>query len=59
MNGLMYESIKIMGYDILEPSGEEFAGKILDVIDDVNQKLQKQYDAPHNMEQTPINENII
>ena len=47
------ECIEIMGYNILEESGQNFGLKIMEVINECNDKYEKQYDAPHNCEQVP------
>lgn len=47
------ECIEIMGYNILEESGQNFGLKIMGVINECNDKYEKQYDAPHNCEQVP------
>lgn len=56
INGF-YEAIELMGYDIMEKDGQEFALKILDIINNINEKLEKKYSAPHNVEQIPA-ENV-
>lgn len=56
INGL-YEALEIMGYNILNEDGKEFALKIINTINEVNDRLQKQYQAPHNVEQIPA-ENV-
>lgn len=52
VNGF-YESIKYLGKDLLEKDGQDLAIEILDKINDCNKKWQKQYGAPHNVEQVP------
>lgn len=52
INGF-YEAITEMGYDILSPEGQQFGLDIIDSINDINDKLSKQYKSPHNCEQIP------
>lgn len=52
VNGLN-ECIELLGENILEDSGQNLVIEILETINSTNQKLQKQYDAPHNCEQVP------
>jgi ribonucleoside-triphosphate reductase len=52
VNGLN-ECLEIMGYNILTEKGQAMVLKILEVINYENDKLQKQYKAPHNCEQIP------
>ena len=47
------ECIELLGENILEEEGQKLALRILDTINDVNAKMQKYYDAPHNCEQVP------
>lgn len=58
LNGIN-EAITIMGYDVLHNGGVEFGLKVLDVINKTNDRLQKQYKAPHNCEQTPSENSSI
>lgn len=58
LNGIN-EAITIMGYDVLHNGGVEFGLKMLDVINKTNDRLQKQYKAPHNCEQTPSENSSI
>jgi ribonucleoside-triphosphate reductase (formate) len=52
INGLN-ECLEIMGYNVLEESGQEFVLEILDAINSENSKFEKQYNSPHNVEQVP------
>lgn len=52
VNGF-YEAVTEMGYDIMSNEGQEFAIMILETLNTVNDRLQKQYEAPHNVEQVP------
>lgn len=52
VNGLN-ECCEILGYNILDESGQEFVVDLLDTINSENAKHQKQYKAPHNCEQIP------
>ncbi|MCE5220019.1 MAG: anaerobic ribonucleoside-triphosphate reductase [Clostridium sp.] len=52
VNGLN-ECVEIMGYDILNKQGQDFAVKIMDVINIINKRFEKNYNAPHNCEQVP------
>lgn len=47
------EAIEIMGYNLLEKDGQEFALKILNVINETNSKFEQQFGFPHNCEQIP------
>jgi ribonucleoside-triphosphate reductase len=47
------ECIELLGESILEEKGQELAVEILDTINKINAKFQKQYNAPHNCEQVP------
>lgn len=58
LNGIN-EAITIMGYDVLHNGGVDFGLKMLDVINTTNDRLQKQYKAPHNCEQTPSENSSI
>lgn len=52
MNGI-HELCEIMGYDVLTDEGLDFIKKILNFSNNINDQMQKEYRAPHNMEQTP------
>jgi ribonucleoside-triphosphate reductase len=47
------EAIDLLGYDILKQDGQQLVIDMLEVINKTNDKMQKQYEAPHNCEQTP------
>ena len=47
------ETIAEMGYDLTSQDGVDFGLKIINTINDENDKYQKQYQAPHNCEQVP------
>lgn len=47
------EAVELLGYNILEQDGQQFVIDMLTVINKTNDKMQKQYEAPHNCEQTP------
>jgi len=47
------EAIELLGYDILEQDGQQLVLDMLEIINKTNDKLQKQYNAPHNCEQVP------
>lgn len=51
----LYEALEILGFDFADnkKEGMEIATKILNTINDVNEKMTKHYKAPHNMEQVP------
>lgn len=51
------EAISYMGYDILNEDGVEFGLRIINMINNENDKLQKLFKAPHNCEQIPA-ENV-
>ena len=52
VNGF-YETIKLLGYDILTEEGQALALRILDKINDTNKVYQNKYKMPHNVEQVP------
>ena len=58
VNGLN-ECLDILGYDILTEEGKNFALKIINVINEENNKQQKKYKAPFNCEQTPSENSAI
>lgn len=47
------EAITEMGFDLLAQDGVDFGLRIINTINDENDKYQKQYSAPHNCEQVP------
>jgi len=47
------ESVEFLGYNILETDGQQLVLDMLEVINKTNDKMQKQYNAPHNCEMTP------
>lgn len=52
VNGF-YETIQLLGEDILKPAGQALAVRILDTINETNKQYQDLYHAPHNVEQVP------
>lgn len=58
LNGIN-EALSLMGYDIKSDEGVAFGIRMLDIINSTNDKLQKQYKAPHNCEQTPSENSSI
>lgn len=53
------EACSIMGYDILTDEGQKFALKIINVINDVNEKAERQFGSPHNCEQIPAESTAV
>lgn len=53
------ECINLLGEDILKENGQNLAIKILDTINFVNDKMQKQYNCPHNCEQIPAENTAV
>lgn len=53
------ETCKFMGYDILNNNGQNFTTKILNIINDINDKASKKYNEPINMEQVPAENSSI
>jgi anaerobic ribonucleoside-triphosphate reductase len=53
------EACKFMSLNILEQEGQIFVTKILDLINNLNDKATKKYNAPHNMEQVPAENSSI
>lgn len=47
------EALELLGYDILTKEGQDFALKIMDTINSVNDEFQKETGYPHNVEQVP------
>ena len=47
------ECISYLGEDILDDKGIELGLEIINIINETNDKMQKQYNAPHNCEQIP------
>jgi len=52
MNGLQ-EHLTYRGYDILNEEGQNEAIKMMDFINNIIDSMEKYYNAPHNVEQTP------
>ncbi len=52
VNGLN-ECIEELGYDILSEDGQAMVLDIIKIINEENERYEKQYDAPHNCEQVP------
>lgn len=53
------EACIFMGLNILEDNGQIFISRILDTINNLNDKAGKKYNAPHNAEQTPSENSAI
>lgn len=53
------EACQFMGLDILKEEGQLFVTQILDLINGLNEKATKKYNAPHNMEQVPAENSAI
>ena len=49
----LYEALEILGMDIQTKEGQEYALKMLNLINDTNEELQKKFKYPHNCEQIP------
>ena len=49
----LYEALEILGMDIQTKEGQEYALKMLNLINDTNDELQKKFKYPHNCEQIP------
>lgn len=47
------EALQILGLDIKTEEGQDFALKMLNIINNTNDELQKIFKAPHNCEQIP------
>ena len=58
LNGIN-EAIEILGYDILKEDGQNICASILDTINELNDKADKQYKYAHNTEQTPSENSSI
>jgi len=53
------ETCRFMGLDILNADGQTFTTKILNSINDLNDKASKKYSEPINMEQVPAENSSI
>ncbi len=53
------EACNFMGLNILKEDGQNFIDKILDTINNINDKASKKYNAPHYTEQTPSENSAI
>lgn len=53
------ECVELLGENILKEEGQKLALLILDTINAINDKMQKQYDAPHNCEQIPAESTAV
>lgn len=53
------EAVEIMGLDILTEEGQQFVIKLLDKVNEVNDKQQKKLGCPHNCEQTPSESSAV
>lgn len=51
------ECLEIMGYDIKTEEGQAFGIRMLNLLNDLNDTMDKKYSAPHNLEQIPA-ENV-
>lgn len=58
LNGIN-EAIDLLGMNIVEEEGSAFAIEMFNTINTVNDRLQRQYKAPHNCEQTPSENSSI
>jgi anaerobic ribonucleoside-triphosphate reductase len=52
VNGLN-ECVEFMGKDILTEEGQRFTLDVINTINVINKRFEKQYNAPHNCEQVP------
>ena len=52
VNGI-YEAIEELGYDLRTQEGIDFQLKVMKIINDTNNDMQKIYNSPHNCEQIP------
>lgn len=53
------EACEIMGHNILNEDGQKFVGKLLDIVNEVNGRMEKKFGYPHNCEQTPSENSAI
>ena len=53
------EACEIMGYNILTDEGQNFALKIINTINDINEKSERQFNTPHNCEQIPAESTAV
>jgi len=55
----IHETVEIFGLNVLEKEGQEFIIKILEKVNATNEKQQKKYSTPHNVEQVPAENSAI
>lgn len=55
----IHEAVKFLGYDIITKEGQNIVKTLLDTVNNENQLCQKEFDNPHNCEQTPSENSAI
>lgn len=58
LNGIN-EAVEILGYDILEPSGQKIVGYLLETVNSINDKYDEEMKYAHNCEQTPSESSAV
>lgn len=53
------EACELLGYDILQPDGQDFVLDMLGNINEVNADCELKYNSPHNCEQVPAENSSI
>lgn len=53
------EAVEIMGMDILKEEGQKFVIRLLEKVNEINDKQQKKFECPHNCEQTPSESSAV
>lgn len=55
----LYEAVTILDHDMAKEDGVSFAQKVLDAINNANDRMSAVYKAPHNMEQVPAESSAV
>lgn len=58
LNGIN-EAVEILGYDILDQSGQELVSELLKTVNDTNRVMEVKFSVPMNCEQTPSENSAI
>lgn len=53
------EAVKFLGHDVLNKQGQDIVKQILNAVNEENARYQKEFDTPHNCEQTPSENSAI
>jgi ribonucleoside-triphosphate reductase len=58
LNGI-YESLKVLDFDIMKEDGQVYLESVLDMINTECDKFQTKFDTPHNVEQVPAESSSV